>query len=267
MSNGNGDKSIVKVLDRAVDIIKLLGSGDNETSYGVTEISNKLGISKTAVHRILSTLIKHEIVTKETNGDKYHLGWELFRIGQNVPNSTTYYKSVRKCIGDLHNEVQETATLSIRDGCYSLILDSRKMGSGLLCEVPVGAKEPIHTTALGKSLLLDFKKEQLEKLLGSCELTSVTPNTITNVNDLYEDIQKSKCRLYTLSSGEYIEGVIGIAAPVRDRSSEIIASISISGPSQRINKRITEQLVEKLNHCAIKASRELGFTGECVFNL
>ena len=259
--NNNIEKNTdnIKVIDKAIDILEILSESDDSICCSVSNIAKELKMSRSTVYRIMRTLMYHNFISKDDNSGKYILGWELYRLGCRVKMDTDVYLRIRKDIEGLNNILNETVSLYFLKDAKVLVVDSYKRGEGLKIDVPIGVLEPIHATASGKCLLLDYSYEDIVKLLGTDELSRYTSESITSIDELYANISETKEYKYTTSFEEYI---YGMAAPIRDHTGNIIAAVTISAPIQRMNKSNIQNFYKPLIDTANRASTKLGYNGK-----
>lgn len=246
-------KYLVQTVDRAVAVLKLLAKESPMGEMSLTQISKRLNLGKSTVHRILETLMVHRFVEQCNETGKYRLGWGIFEIGNAVPEARDIRRYVRPVLLRLSEAFGETSNVAVRDGMMAIVIDKADPNSRLRANPQVGEREPLHATALGKSMLADMSSAEIIKLFNDYKLEEFTPNTITDIDKLIAEIENVRQRGFALDSEELQAGLVCVGVPVRDYTGRIIAALSLSGPSHRMNfTRILE-----IKDGLIKASEEL----------
>lgn len=252
---------LVQTVDRAIEVLKLLATECSSGEMGLTEMSKRLNLGKSTVHRILETLMLHRFAEQCSETGKYRLGWGIFEIGNRVPESRDIRRYFRPVLWRLCEEFGETSNVAIRDGKAAVIIDKADPNSRLRANPQVGEREPLHATALGKALIADMSPEEIKQLFGDNELEKLTPNTITTVPQLVEEIKNVRQRGYTVDSEELQVGLVCIGVPVRDYTGRIAAALSLSGPSHRMTFARLLEIKESLLHAAAELSGYMGWQG------
>lgn len=254
----------VQAVERALTILLLLADSPGLRPLGVTDVATRLGVSKSTAHRLLTTLVKYNFVTRGDPGGKYRLGWALYEVARRLPHATGVHAIAQPLILEASGELGETVNLAVRSGDKMVIIESLGAPTALRVDPPKGVPCPLHTSSLGKALLLDLDQAALRQLLGGRELAATSPRSITTVEDLCEDLAVSRRRGFTLDDEEGAEGVRCAGAPVRDHQGEIVAAVSVSGPTQRLAGERLAQAAGRIRQLALRISRGIGFEGEAV---
>lgn len=262
MGSERAPKYPVQAVRRALSIIQMLAANPGQRPLGVTEIATRLGTSKSTTHRLLSTLAEFNMVAKDEDVNKYRLGWSLYELATNLPRTIGLDAVAVPLMAQASDELHETVNLAVRQVDKAVIIESFGPSAGLKVDAPKGSPFPMHGSALGKALLLDFSSAALRQLLGGDSLPVTTPRTLNSVAGLNEDLILSRRRGYTLDEEEMAEGVFCVGAPVRDYRSEIVAAVSVTGPTQRLTGEKFSQAVEKVRSLSLDISKRLGFQGE-----
>ncbi|MDI2124972.1 IclR family transcriptional regulator [Yinghuangia seranimata] len=231
-------KSIAAV-ERALDVLLLFGR-IGRPDLGVTEIAQELGITKGAVHRILTALRSRRLVTADPVTRRYALGPAAVALGRAYLARTDLRMVAAPELRRLADECGETATLSVRRGDTRLYVDQVLPTSELRIEVSVGAPYPLHAGASSKAILAFLSDDEIDAYLGQARLEALTARTVTNAAALRKEIAQIRKRGYATSVSERQEGAAAVAAPVLDHDGCVIAVISLAGPQFRFRQRLAE---------------------------
>ncbi|NUU24370.1 MAG: IclR family transcriptional regulator [Streptomycetaceae bacterium] len=229
----------IAAVERALDVLLLFGRS-GRPDLGVTEIAQELGITKGAVHRILTALRSRRLVTADPSTRRYALGPAAVALGRAYLARTDLRMLAGPELRRLADECGETATLSVRRGGTRIYVDQVVPDNELRIEVPIGTPYPLHAGASSKALLAFLADDEIDAYLGQGRLDALTERTVTNPAALRKELGQIRKRGYATSSGERQDGAAALAAPVLDHDGCVIAVISVSGPQTRFRQRLTE---------------------------
>lgn len=242
-----------------MDVLLLFGRS-GRPDLGVTEIAGELGLTKAAVHRILTALRNRDLITVEPTTRRYALGHAAIALGRAYLARTDLRVMAAPELRRLAGATGETATLSIRRGNTRMYVDQVVPDQELRMEVTLGVPYPLHAGSSSKVILAFLRPEEIDDYLGQQELTSFTDATITTPAGLRAELAAVRERGYAISLGERQAGVASIAAPVLDHDGGVMAAISISGPSARFEPRIPD-CIPLLQKASAAVSGQLGYRG------
>ena len=231
MSEDSNKPNLVQSVERALDILDCLA--EYPKGCGIAELSKKLGLSKSTIHRIISTLKSKKYVTQNKENDKYQLDIKILNLSSSITNSMDLINISRPYIHEFSNKFDEVVHLCIPDESYSNIIYIDKVSSentsrNITMSSSIGKKAPIYCTASGKLLLSQYSDDKIRELLKDTEFVKYAENTITDINVLIDEIHDIRTNLYAIDNIECDTGVICIAVPIFDRTNKIIAATSIS---------------------------------------
>ncbi|SDF33040.1 IclR family transcriptional regulator [Sporolituus thermophilus] len=242
------DKEIIHAIDRALDILLLLQQEGKE--MGVTQISETLGMYKSTVYRTLATLENKGFVQQNPETGRYWLGFRLYSLGmlvrEKVPLPKIAYPHA-KALSERFNEVVHISVLDKTADLYPkhIIVEKIQSQQVLSLTPPVGSSSPSHCSAVGKCLLAFSPAEYTNRFIGR-ELPRFTPKTITDWDRLLAELAAIRERGYALDDEELELGLTCVAAPILGRDGEIIAALSLSGPTSRIRSDRFTEIVEQV---------------------
>ena len=249
----------VQTLEKALDIIEILFKEGVNEGLGISDLSRKLGIGKSTIHRILDTLVAYGYVEKTQESPKYRLGWRIFEIGNIVPRQRNLYNFDINILQELCDKYKETVNLGVRVDGDVVTISKVEPTSTLMANLKVGGREPAHATAMGKVLISELSKGELIEILGDAPLKSYTPNTITDIDKLVEELERVRNQGYSIDDEEFCLGLFCVAMPVRNYNNEIVAAVSVRGPSVRLNFSKVMDILEGLEEATKKLSAYLGY--------
>jgi IclR family acetate operon transcriptional repressor len=244
----------VTSVDRAVDVL-LLFSRSVRPSLGVTEIAQELGMPKSGVHRILTTLRARRLVTYDDKTRKYALGQAAIALSQSYITRLDVQSVAADTIHALARAVGETATLAVRRHGSIVHRAQSVPDHELRFEVRIGRASPLHATASGKAFLAFLPEQEAEDYLRRSALEPLTAQTVTDAGELRRQIELSRVRGYASSVGERLPGVASVAATACDHDGYPVAALAVSGPEARID---VDAVAPHVLDAARQLSREMG---------
>lgn len=248
-------KSRLSSVANAIRVVKAFS--DHEFEIGISSLANRLGLAKSTVHRLATTLIDAGILEQNPETGKYRLGLLVFELGSLVRRKIDVYNEAKPWLFALRDQTGETVHLAVlgRQGLvYINFIESQKairMSTGL------GQRKPLHCTAEGKALLAFQPAETIERVIAA-GLERLTPKTITDPAILRDELAVVRARGYATDDEESEPGMRCIAAPVRDDSGNVTAAVGIAGPVQRLTKKMLLSHAPALLNAVASMSQRLG---------
>jgi DNA-binding IclR family transcriptional regulator len=203
-----------------------------EPVLGVSELSRRLGLAKSTVHRILTTLLDEGFVQKAADG-RYRLGFRLYELGQLVVSSLELREVAHPTLERLRNDTGETVHLAVLEGADVVYLERFESPSTLRLFGRLGRRMPAHSTSSGKCLLAFSPPEVIDAVVAA-GLPRLAPRTITSRAMLVRVLRQVRRDGYASSIDESEPGATSVAAPVFGVDGTVIAAVSVAGPSLRI---------------------------------
>jgi len=253
-------KSTVRVLSVALDALELLSK--TARGIGVRELARALGVGKSTMHRILQTLEVRSLVRQDRDTARYVVTARLMEIASSVRENLEFRRVAHAHLQALQRSAGETVFLGVLDGGEVVIVDRIDSSEPLRMVSQIGFREPAHSTALGKTLLANLPEGEGVRILSNMELKRFTPNTTTSVEALKADLNRIRLSGFAIDDEETLPGVRCVAAPIRDTSGQVIAAVSVSGPSVRVTRERIPPLAQDVRATAEMVSRELGYRGD-----
>ncbi len=252
------NKYSVKSLVKALRILDVLG--ESQSGSGVTEISKKLHIGKSTVHRLLTTLEDEGFVLVDPITSRYILGSKIAKLEEQLSRQSPLLKFGVYTLEWLTAETQETSNLAILQGKEVLYTAKQESAEPLRMSGQVGRLLPAYSTALGKVLLAGLADAQVRSLFrGANKLRKLTPHTIDSVQELLVELAKVRRDAFAEDREEMYLGLQCLACPVRHHSGSVVAAISVSVPKHRMTPEKRALLKERVARAAHDLSEKLGF--------
>lgn len=245
----------VQSIERAFQILELMRACDD--ALGVNEIASQLGLSTTTTHRLLQTLISVRAVAQNPRTRLYDLNPHMLLFGKAVLNRFNFLSSIHPILGELSKKAEETVFMGILDDQFDLVYIDQvdTLDHPLRMTPQIGLRQPAHCTSLGKVLLANLPGERQAIFLGRENYPKRTEFTITTAQELQLELENIRKVGFALDQEETENGICCVAAPIRN-SREIIAAVSISGPSSRMrSKGLDTSLSEAVCSTALRISQ------------
>lgn len=229
-----------------------------EPELGVTELSGRLGIGKSTVHRLLATLLSEDLVEQDPTTGRYRLGLAVHDLVSAVSAGSNLHAAVVLPMSDLRDRTGETVQIGVLDGREVVYVERLDSPNALRLFVDVGRRSEANATGTGKCLLAFLPPDHLDRVLEGWELRRRTPHTIANHAELRRDLRRIRRLGYAVAQNESEMGVLSVAAPIRDTAGRVIAAISVAGPAQRMEHALSS-ITRAVSEAGATASRRLGW--------
>jgi len=253
VENG-GTAAPVQSVDRALTILELLARGGESS---VTDIAAGLGVHKSTAFRLLATLETHRLVEQVNDRGRYRLGVGNLRLAGATTARLDVVSEARPVTRQLASDTGETVNITVLSDESALYLDQVAGNSALQSHNWVGQRIPLHATSNGKVLLSELSDAELAAALP--DLPRFTAHTITSRRELVAQLAEVRRVGYAVAVDELEMGLTAAAAPIRSAHGDIIASMSISGPTFRLNRARLDDTVPMVVAAALEVSHRLGW--------
>ena len=234
-----GAQNRIQSLDRALNVLDCL---TKKPGMSLTEISASLDQAPATIYRILSTYENRNIVEMDPVSQEWFIGAESFRIGSAFLRRSGVIERARPYMRELMEETGETANLGAEVQGEVMFLSQVETHENIRAFFPPGTKSPMHASGIGKVLLANAGAVKIKNYLEQKNLAAFTGNTFSDPAELQNELQKIKTRGYAFDNEEKSTGMRCVAAPIFDLYGEVIAGISISGPSIRLPLKRIDQV-------------------------
>ena len=246
-------------LSSVANSIRLMSSfSGEENELGITVLASRLRLAKSTVHRLAATLTAARFLEQNSDTGKYRLGLALFELGSLVRRRMDVADAARQKLRELLEQTGETVQLGIVDHHSVLYIYEMESRRAIRMAAAVGARAPLHCTAVGKVLLAAQPEEYVRQVL-DLGLKSYTPKTIVKREELLETLAEVAQRDYATDDEESETGLRAIASPVRNHTGAVIAAVGLAAPVQRMNKKVMQTCVPSVIATASAVSARLGF--------
>lgn len=236
-TSGGGVKSVETSL-RIVEALR--GKGGAK----VSELVDVTDLSKGAVYKHLTTLMRHDFVVKKDN--EYHLGFRFLDYGGWLRSHYVGSALIKPQVRELADETNEVALFGIRENNHKVTLFRENGNRGVFTRTRLGRRLYLHQTAGGKAILSQLPASEVTHLCETVGLPRATENTITDEAELLEELERVRERGYALNKEESTDGLVSISVPLVP-DGRVIGACGIAGPLHRMDdERLTEEMAPML---------------------
>ncbi|MDI3298563.1 MAG: IclR family transcriptional regulator [Bacillota bacterium] len=245
----------VQAVERALDLLERLGRHPQGAALGT--LAAEVGLHKSTVHRLLHTLAGRGYVLQTEQG-AYRLGLRLVQLASALLEGLDLRAEARPFLQELLDRTNEVVHLVVMEQGEIVYIDKLEGSQTVRMHSSVGKRVPAHCTAVGKSILAHLPEAQLERILREKGLPRHTARTITDAAELRRHLEQVRAQGYALDLEENEEGIVCVAAPIRNHAGQVVAAISVSAPAMRMGERRTAALIPLVRATAERISRRLG---------
>jgi IclR family acetate operon transcriptional repressor len=224
--------TVIQSVDRALFLLEYIVAHP-EKKLSLTELAEVMDLDKSSVFRTLTTLSRHGLVRQEEGKKLYRPGFGIFGLASSLYEQMKLPVVVSPYLREIARKTQENAHLAIKSGAQVVFIDREQGTNRILTNTNIGDAEELYCTAVGKCVISDYSRDELEILLGGRTLVRFTERTITDLGSLAKELGDVKARGYGTDIEEYAENVVCLACPIINYQGKIIAAIGISGTKDR----------------------------------
>lgn len=228
---------------------------------GLAEVTERLGLSKPTVHRIIRQLEDEGLLRREPLRDRYSVGPRLFTLSINALSSAVQGGAAHAILADLVARIGETCNIGVLDRIDVVYVDRVECDWPLRLQLAPNSRVPAYCTAIGKLMLAFLSANARARLIANMTLTRFTENTITDPARLEEECQAIRRDDCALNDQEYHLGLIGLAVPIRDGEERVVAGLAMHSPLPRLDIEGLRAHLPVLREAAARLGPAMADTG------
>jgi len=245
-------KSSIQVIERMMSLLDALAR--HATPVNLKQLATETRLHPSTAHRILSVMVDNRLVDRIEPGT-YRLGIRLLELGSLVKSRISVRQEALPHMQQLQQALGETVNLSVRHDDEVVYIERTAGNSSMMRVVQIiGARAPLHITAVGKIFLADDGPDRCADYARRTGLPRFTDNTLTDSELLAREIEKIRRQGYAVDDEEAEKGVSCIGAGIFNDEGRLVAGLSVSAPSDRLDKNWSAQV----RQTAERISRALG---------
>ncbi|MEM7041965.1 MAG: IclR family transcriptional regulator [Pseudomonadota bacterium] len=249
------DTGGIQVLDRAITILEAVSEVDGIT---LTSIAHQTGTTTSTAHRILTTLETNGFVTMDRERKLWFIGVTAFQIGNGFLRNRKVVDLARPLMRDLMSEIGESVNLGVEDDGTIVYLAQIECHNPIRAFHRPGTRTTIHSSAMGKAIMSSWTDAAIRKLLEKVGMPGFTRKTLTDDRRFFADIEKTRERGWSFDDEEATVGMRCVAAAISNEFEEVVASVSISGPTTRLNYDRIGELGPRVKRAAAEMTAAIG---------
>ena len=249
----------IKSIRKAIDILCLFAKEARDLS--TTEIAQQLGMTKSTVSRILSTLADGQLVVQSNSTRKYHFGGKILEFAGVLLSTLDVRFIASPYARKIQTTINETVYMYVLEDDHRVCIDFVQSTREILSFISIGHKGPLHAGASGKVLLAFQPDDVRDNLLQRIELVPYTKKTIASKDILRKELDKIRKQGFAVSIEEVLDQFNSVAAPILDYEGKVLASLGISGLKSRFRPPIIKEYAKLLTEVTATISREMGYGG------
>lgn len=255
MMNENDDKGVLAHVCAILDCFTI-----ERPEIGVREVARMTGLTTSTAGRLMSAMKERGILSQNPNSRGYTLGMRLLTWTGVYLTSMDIRTVAQPIMSELQQSTQETISLYVLDGTDRVCVERLESPQNVRIIARLGRRLPLYAGSAGKVMLAFMPEERVKAIIEASSLAPFTARTITDPNLLMQELDKIRQRGYGVSHGEWTQDASGIAAPVFGPSRDVIAALTISGPTQRFTRDTIEKYAREVVNAANEISRQMGYT-------
>ncbi|MBN6186844.1 IclR family transcriptional regulator [Aneurinibacillus sp. BA2021] len=242
--DASDNKMTVRAVDRALDVLLCY---IDEKELTLTEISHKVGLNKSTVYRLLGSLESKGFLTRNPDTEKYQLGFRVWQLSANLPQGDDPATILLPEMTRLRDQVGETISLYVRNENERIRVQAVESNETIRRVAPIGAHLPLSVGASSK-VLVAYAPQEVQKQI----LSDPTWPASIDKQAYMEQLEEIKQSGYATSSEEREQGAAAVSVPLFNRRGQLVAALSVSGPSNRLT---LERMKENLPYVIVAAKR------------
>ena len=244
----------VRAVERALAILFVVAESDRP--LGLSDISRTVGFDKATVLRLLITLERAGLVIQDSRTRQYALGASVSRLTRGF--RTDIRQIAHPFLENLWHETRETVCLNCGRGVSRVVVDVIPADHEFSIVPAVGSALPIHLGASGKALVAFLPTEEIDRIVRECEGHRESEYTVADVEALHRKLRYTRRNGFAWSIGDVFPGSAAVAAPVFDAAGNVAGSMTVRGPSVRLNRQRLRELGPAVRRTADGLSAALG---------
>lgn len=247
----------VQSVDRALVVLEIIGKLG---TAGVTEVAAELGVHKSTVSRLIAVLESRGFVEQLSDRGKYRLGFAIVRLAGSTSARMDLAKESQAVCDALSERTSETTNVAILDDDRIINVVESHGSAEITLRTWVGQNCPAHATSSGKVMLAALTADDVRVRLED-PLATFTDTTIADQAALSVELARVRAAGWASVCEELEVGLNAVGAPIRDASGKVIAALSVSGPSYRLDPSRFAEVAALTVTAADQISRRLGNLG------
>jgi DNA-binding IclR family transcriptional regulator len=245
-------------LERALQILDAFNRDRQVLSR--SQLADIVDLPRATVLRLCSTLVQYGYLARDPDSNNYSLGMRFFEQGSILFNSFPVRAAASHRLTQLQTETGQTVFLGVVDNDELLYIDKREDPHNVInFTSKIGTRRPLFWGMCGPCLMAYLSSDKVERVLKKIPLVAITKNSITAVEEFKAWLSRIREEGLAIDHETTFEGITGIAAPIRDSSGEVVASVGVAMISSATDRDGLEKIIQAVVTSAASISNELGY--------
>ena len=245
-------------LERALKILCAFNRARQELT--LSQLSKILTLSKATASRLCSTLIKYDFLKYDQNSKNYSLGLKLFELGSILYSSFSIRRVASPHLSQLQSKLGKTTFLGILQDDDLVYIDKREdPRNPILFGSQIGTRRPPYFGMLGQVLMAFLPNSEVDQILEKTPLKASTKKSLTNEKEFRKRLHIIRDQGFFVDKEEALDGVTGIAAPIRDYTGKVTAGVGVGIISSSLDPKETKYIIKEVCETARRISQEMGY--------
>jgi DNA-binding IclR family transcriptional regulator len=246
----------VGVISKVLRILETIQA--SASPLALRDICEQTKINKTTAYRFVTHLEREGYLFRDGSG-RYSFAMRLLHLAAHVDPQVALGEMARAYLHELWQTTSETVSFAVLDKTEVLYLEVLESPHVFRMASKAGFRRPVYSTALGKALTAFLPPEKREAILRAQNFEAFTPRTITDLREIKKELERVRRRGYAMDDEESVLGARCLGVPVLSHLQEAVASISVSGPTTRVDQTRIPGIVRKLQKASRSISERMGF--------
>ncbi|WP_293784621.1 IclR family transcriptional regulator [uncultured Aeromicrobium sp.] len=232
---------------KALELLTCLGAFPHGAS--ASQLAQRVDYPFSTVYRLLNTLVSTGYASFDPETKHYRLGLRVFQLSHQVANARGLNGLALPVLESLTATTGESSLLSVLDGERHLTVH-KVDGPQFRITTDPGDHGPLHTTAVGKTLVAFSPRDQRDRLVASLDLTPRTPRSIADRDAFRAEIDRVAERGWATQNEENDVGMAALAVPVMTPGGRLLAALAVAAPVFRRTALELEEFLPVLREAA-----------------
>lgn len=233
----------LKSLSLALEVLSMFTK--EKPIWGLRDLSKEMDINHTIIYRILKTFEDRKMVVQDPSSKKYQLGAGLLPLFATYKSRNTISDLVVPVMNELSEKTGESVFLTWKEGYEGVTVEIVESSNNIRFTVSKGTRAPLYIGASTKSIMAFLTDQEKNEIINQ-GIQKRTERSLDTKEDIYRDLNEIKAKKWAYTEGEYSDEVFGISTPIFNIHGDVIASLTLAGPTYRINEEKKETILKDL---------------------
>jgi IclR family acetate operon transcriptional repressor len=236
------------MLAKGLSLLEALGRHPN--GVGVSQVAREVGLPISTVHRLLATLVKRGFASLDPESRRYYLGLKVFELSSQVSLPKGLSEVALPTMRRLAEITGESIFMAVREGAELVYIERAEGQSRISISGTIGARGPLYCTSQGKAILAFLPETEREEIIARIRPERRGPNTITDLDELRRELERTRERGWAVADEENEEGIRAVGVPIMSARGRPMAAMSVAAPVFRVSMRDLEKFAPLLSEAA-----------------